>query len=283
MLTIAPALALASLALSGPVTPPVHAPSPAVTSDLVYTFRTSESGDGNHGRRDDDMSGTVRLHGDDVRIDVDRKQNDNDPGAYILVLDGGTRMLSVHPSKHKADEIDAAKFERIVGISLRFVRPLVRFRVRDVSITPQRLGAGGTMLGYATEHVRLTEHYTVHITAMGFDGGDETVSVVNDYWVSPGVDLGRNPLLALLDRAGTAMAQSDADFVHQEDAARASLLRGTPLRAVSTVTTTDHDGTPKETVRTTEITSLRREAQPASLFEVPSGYQLKHDEMSFDM
>lgn len=278
MLAIALASAVTSLILSGPVVPP----SPVIVApDLVYTFRTSESGDSKH--RDDAMSGTVRLRGDDVRIDVDRKSNDNDPGSYILVLDGGTRMLSVHPSRHEVDEIDAATFERIIGVSLRAVRPLVRFRVHDLTVTPERIGAGGTMLGYATEHVRLTEHYAVHITAMGFDGGDETVSVVNDYWVSPGLDLGRNPLLGLLDRAETATAQTDASFARQEDAARASLLRGTPLRTVSTVTTTDHGGTSKQTVRTTEITSLRREAQPASLFEVPSGYRVKRSQMSFDM
>lgn len=277
MFAIALASAVASLVLSGPVIPP----SPAIVApDLVYTFRTSESGDGKHG---DDMSGTVRLHGDDVRIDVDRKSNDNDPGSYILVLDGGTRMLSVHPSRHEVDDMDAATFERIVGVSLRAVRPIVRFHVHDVAISSEKLGAGGTMLGYATEHVRLTEHYAVHITAMGFDGGDETVSVVNDYWVSPGLDLGRNPLLGLLDRAGAAMAQSDASFARQEDAARASLLHGTPLRTVSTVTTVERNGTSRETVRTTEITSLRREAQPASLFEVPSGYRVKRSEMSFDM
>lgn len=270
------AIALASLVLSGPVTPP----SVTVAPDLVYTFRTVESGDAKHG---DDMTGTVRMHGDAVRIDIDRKSNDHDPGEYMLVLDGGTRLLSVHPSRRKVEEIDASNFERIIGTSLRMVRPIVRFSVRDVDITPARLGAGGTMLGYATEHVRLTEHYTVRITAMGFDGGNETVSVVNDFWVSPGLDLGRNPLLGLLDRAETATAQTDASFVQQEESARASLLRGAPLRTVSTVTTTEDKGDVKSVVRTTEITSLRREAQPESLFEVPSGYQVSRSRGDVDM
>lgn len=117
--------------------------------------------------RSSNMSGTVRLHGDDVRIDTDMKENDQDPESYILVLDGGTRMLSVHPRRREVDETSATTFEHIIGTSLRVVRPLVRFRVRDLVITPERLGAGGTMLGYDTEHVRLTERYTVHITAMG--------------------------------------------------------------------------------------------------------------------
>lgn len=278
------AIVLTSLALlaSGSPTPrPIAslATQPA-SSDLVYTFRTSETGDHS---RDDEMTGTVRVHGGDVRIDVDHNRENDDPGAYILVLDNGARMLSVHPSRHEVEEMSAAGFERIVGTSLRAVRPLVRFRVSDPAITTEQLGAGGTMLGVATDHVRLTEHYTVHITAMGFDGGDETVAVQTDYWVAPALQLGRNPLLALLERAGTAMAQSDASFVQREDAARASLLRGSPVRTVSRVTTTERDGDTKETVRTTEVTSLRREAQPASLFEVPSGYRVKSASMSFDM
>lgn len=276
------AAALTSLALLAAKPPVTYVlqPVPPAPSDLVYTFRTSETG----GRHDDDpMTGTVRVHDGDVRIDVDRKRSDDDPDSYILVLDNGTRMLSVHPRRHEVEEMSAAGFERIVGTSLRAVRPIVRFHISDPAIAPERLGAGGTMLGYATEHVRLTEHYTMHITAMGFDGGDETVAVQTDYWVAPGVQLGRNPLLALVERAGTAMAQSDAGFVQREDAARASLLRGSPLRTVSRVTTTEHDGDVKETVRTTEVTSLTREAQAASLFEVPSGYRVKHASASFDM
>lgn len=276
------AIALTSLALlaSGQASPQASSVTRAASSDLVYTFRTSETGGHSH---DDEMTGTVRVHGGDVRIDVDHSREDDDPGAYILVLDDGARMLSVHPSRREAEEMSAAGFERIVGISLRAVRPLVRFRVSDAAIATERLGAGGTMLGVATDHVRLTEHYTVHITAMGFDGGDETVAVQTDYWVAPALQLGRNPLLALLERAGTAMAQSDASFVQREDAARASLLRGSPLRTVSRVTTTERDGDRKESVRTTEVTSLRREAQPASLFEVPSGYRVKSASASFDM
>ena len=276
------ALALTSLALltaKPPVTYVLHPTQPA-PSDLVYTFRTSETGDRS---RDDDMTGTVRVHDGDVRIDVDRHRNGDDRDAYILVLDNGARMLSVHPSRHEVEEMSAAGFERIVGTSLRAVRPIVHFRVGDVAISTQRLGAGGTLLGHATDHVRLTEHYTVHITAMGFDGGDETIAVQTDYWVVPGLQLGRNPLLALLERAGTAMAQSDASFVQREDAARAALPQGSPLRTVSRVTTTERNGDTKETVRTTEVTSLKREAQPASLFEVPSGYKVKNASASFDM
>lgn len=279
------AIALVSLALltgTPPVTPHVSRVShvqPA-PSDLVYTFRTSETG----GKHDDEpMTGTVRIHDGNVRIDVDHKRNDDDPDSYMLVLDNGIRMLSVHPRRHEADEIDAGTFERIVGISLRAVRPIVRFHITDAAIAPEQLGAGGAMLGYATEHVRLTEHYTMHITAMGFDGGDETMSVVTDYWVAPGLQLGRNPLLALLERAGTAMAQSDASFVQREDAARAALLRGSPLRTVSRVTTTEHDGDVKETVRTTDVTSLKREAQPAELFGVPSDYTVKSAAEKFEM
>jgi hypothetical protein len=264
MIAIALASALTSLAFltaKPPITYVLQEAQPT-PSDLVYTFRTSETGDRRH---DSDMTGTVRVHGGDVRIDVDHGRDDNDPGSYLLVLDNGTRMLSVHPSRHEAEEMSAAGFERIVGTSLRAVGPIVHFNVGNVAIATERLGAGGAMLGYVTQHVRLTEHYTVHITAMGFDGGEETMAVQTDYWVVPGLQLGRNPLLGLLERASAAMAQSDASFVRQEDAARAALMQGSALRTV------------------TEVTSLRREAQPASLFEVPAGYKVKSASEGFEM
>lgn len=244
-----------------------------VTPQLTYTFRASDS-DGRSGKGDKPSTGTVHVRGDLVRIDVNSDKGD-DPGSYILVLDRGTRMVVVHPAKHEADEMNADTFERIIGRSLHAVRAMVRFTVQNLKVSTERVGTGGTMLGHGTEHLRLNEQFDVAIRAMGFNGGTERTTVTTDYWVSPGLDLGSNPLLALLERATTAMAQSDPSFVQREDAARQQLLQGTPLRTVVQVTTTDDDGKVERSGWTSEVTSIRQESQPASLFEIPSGYSRK--------
>lgn len=252
---------------TGTIAPRCMEPVSVSPSDYMYTFSTT----GGSGDSDDPMSGTVRVHGDRTRIDIN-KTNSRD---YILLTDNGTRMISVHPDKKEVDQISSPSFEHIIGTSLKAVSPLVKFRVTNDKISSERVGTGQKLLGYATEQIRITARFDVHIVALGFDGGTKHHTVVTDYWVSPGLDLGRNPLLALLERAGTAMAQTDADFVANEASVRARALQGTPLRTVVKESTVDDKGIQHSTTRSIDITSIHMGPQPAGLFEIPSGYRIK--------
>jgi len=237
---------------------------PAQTGDYMYTFSTSEESKS-------PSTGTVRVHGDRTRIDMGNRHSRD----YILLTNNGTRMLSVHPDRKEVNEISSPSFERIIGTSLRAVSPVVKFNVLNSKISFERVGTGQKLLGYATEQIRITERFDVHIIAMGFDGGTERHTVVTDYWVSPGLDLGSNPLLALLEHATTAMAQTDGDFVAKEAAIRAQALQGTPLRTVVRETSADRKGVQHSKTLSIEITSVSKGAQPAELFEIPAGYKTK--------
>ena len=237
---------------------------PASSGDYTYTFTaTHETGS--------PTTGTVRVHGDRTRIDV----NDSKSGDYILLTDGGTRMLSVHPDRREVEQMSSPSFERIIGTSLRMVSPMVKFKVLNTKIYSERVGTGQKLLGYATEQIRMTERFDVHIVAMGFDGGTEHHTVITDYWVSPGLDLGRNPLLSLLERTGTATAQTDPDFVQKESSVRSQALGGTPLRTVVKETTVDDKGIEHTKTHSIEITNLKQGELPDAMFAVPAGYRVK--------
>ncbi|MEO6778866.1 MAG: hypothetical protein ABI194_05370 [Gemmatimonadaceae bacterium] len=238
---------------------------PPPPSDYVYTFRATGDSDNKP------TEGTVRAHGDRIRIDMDKKNSDD----YILLTDGGRQMTSVHPDKKEVDQMGTTNFEHIIGTSLKVVSPVVKFKVSNDRIRSERIGTGAKLLGYATEQIRITEQFDVHIVAFGFNAGTEHHTVVTDYWVSPGLYLGDNPLLSLLEHVGTAMAQTDADFVESEASERASALHGTPLRTVVNQTTADDKGKSHTTTRTIDITSLSIGAQPAALFEIPPGYRIR--------
>ena len=209
---------LVSLALLAPVAhAPVTKPAAQTTQDYAYTFRTTGDDD-DHG-----TSGTVRVHGDRMRIDIDGSSKG---GEYMIVTDGGERIFNVHPDRKTIETLDAAKFENVIGIALRGVSPIAKFHVENSSISSQRVGTGEMVLGRATQHMRIRESYDVKITALGFDGGTEHTTVVTDYWVVPGLDLGHNPLFGLLENATTAMVQGDRDYVAKQQAARDAALQG---------------------------------------------------------
>jgi len=258
------ALFSAMLVNAAPVTPQ-RAETVPPASDYMYTFVTTDE-------NGSISSGTVRVHSGRTRIDMDDRKRSDD---YILLTDNGTRMMSVHPDRREVDEISSPSFEHIVGTSLRMVSPMVKFSVQDPRISFSRVGTGEKMLGYSTEQIRLTEQFDVHIRAMGFDAGTEHHTVVTDFWVSPGLDLGNNPLLALIEHTSTAMAQTDRNFVQDEASVRAQALQGTPLRTVVRETNSDDKGVSKSKTHSIDITSVRIGPQPAALFEIPSGYRMK--------
>lgn len=264
------AVALTGTGATAPAAPRCVEAAPP--HDYMYTFNST----GDSQSSDEPTSGTVRVHGDRMRIDMDR----NDSHEYILVTDNGMRMMSVHPDRREVDQINASAFEHIVGISLRAVSPIVKFKVSNDKISSQRVGSGQKLLGYATAQVRISESFDVHIVALGFNGGTEHQTVVTDYWVSPDLDLGTNPLLALLEHTATAMAQTDADFVENEASVRANALQGTPLRTIVRASSVDDKGKRHDSSRTIDITSVRVGAQPRQLFEIPSGYRIKKGSFS---
>jgi hypothetical protein len=217
----------------------------------------------------DRLTAHVRDVGDRARIDFDRPGDAG--GSYLLLLEGGHRVLAVHPREREYSVVDDTTLERIVGTALHAVSAtgLVRFRLDNVAIVPERLEAGDTVAGRATRRYRLTQEYTVGVRALGLGGDDIHQTVVTDYWVDPSLRLLRNPLLELLATLETALAQQDTAFVRMSATARRALFTGVPLKVVVKHASGDGDAG----VRTLAVADLQRDAFGTATFQVPAGYR----------
>jgi hypothetical protein len=230
-----------------------------------YTFRmTVGSGD--------PVLGTVREGTHRARVDIQkhgRAEHD-----YLVITHDGHRVISVHPSEGEYSVVDDSVFERAAGIGLQAVSGtgIVRFHVRDAHISAERLGAGEAIAGFATEHYRLQQDYTVDVSPFGMRGQPVRQRVVTEYWVAPRAQLLPNPLIDMLSQIGTALAQSDPDFVRRSSAARDSLFSGTPLRIAVTITTDATDESDKSpTVHRFEVTEIEDTTFDPAIWEVPAG------------
>lgn len=256
--------ASAAMGTQGIFTPAAFERAP-LGEDYSYQFRIAE---GSHGSP---TVGTVRVHGDRTRIDVQGRGHDRE---YILLLDRGQRMLVVHPEKREIQQMATSDFAAIVGTAIRAVSPVVKVKLLHSEISAKSLGPGAPWEGYRTEHVRLTERYDARLRALGFDSGVEHHSVTTDYWIAPDLALRENPLARVLTTATTALAQTDPDFVRRDDAMRADILRGALLRAIVSVAESENDQPlpSPHIVMTLEVTDIRTGAQPANVFDIPAGY-----------
>lgn len=252
-----------SLAAIAPLSPSV-APQQGVPGTR-YTFHMILGSD-------EPVVGTVREGTHRLRVDL-QKRGKRD-GDYLVITHDGHRVISVHPADGEYSVVDDSVFERIAGVGLDAVSTtgVVRFRVRDARISGERLGPGDQIAGLATEHYRLRQEYAVDVSAFGMHGDRVRQTVVTDYWVAPGARLLPNPLIGMLSQIGTALAQSDHDFMRRSIAVRDSLFTGTPLRIVVTITSDAKDeGGKPPSVHRFEITEIEDANFDPAIWEIPTG------------
>jgi hypothetical protein len=230
-----------------------------------YTLRMTTD----HGER---VVATVREDGRSARIDFESRRSGGE--GYIIVQGG--QVVVVHPDKRRYSVLDDSTFVRIVGVGLQAASDVgvVRFRVRDAQFTPQRLGRSDSIAGFATQHLRLTERFTVDVSAFGMRGEAVRTRVVTDYWVTEEPRLLPNPLIEMLSRLGTVLGQSDAIFARREAAARRALVTGTPLKIVVTTWSRDRDEPDgRSEVQTIEIGDLIATTVDPAIFRIPQGFE----------
>ncbi len=238
-------------------------------SGTRYSFRMTVG-------HDVPIMGTVREGTHRARVDVLKHGGREDD--YLVITHDGHRVISVHPSDGEYSVVDDSVFERIAGVGLQAVSNtgVVVFRVHDADISAERLGSGDAVAGFATEHYRLRQDYTVDVSAFGMRSDPVHQVVVTDFWVAPRAHLLPNPLIGMLSQIGTALAQSDPDFVRRSAAVRDSLFTGTPLRIVVTIATDAKDKAGKPpTVHRFEITEIEDANFDPAIWEVPTGLRRK--------
>lgn len=228
---------------------------------------------------DDSTAGLVREDGRGrARIDIRNKGRSDD---YVLVLDGGRRVVSVHPDEGEYAETDESTFTRVAAIGLRAASAtgVVRFRVRDMEVSSRRLGPGEPVAGLPTERFRMIQKFTVGVSALGLPGETMHQVVVTDYWVNRSISLVPNPIIELLATIHSILGQTDLEFSERSRAVRRDLFNGTPLRIVVTSHTLEEPN--KVNTQRIEIASLERDSFDRSLWDIPAGLRRRQGEFSW--
>lgn len=257
-LLVAPAL----LAGQGRAAAAGQASASAAVDGFTYRFRIDD------GDRDGDRLGTVHVANNAARVEVDERNGKG--GEWFLVHGDGKTITLVDPEEREYRRMQADEFEEIAGTALRQVRGIVNFElVGRATIDYQRLGAGETIAGLKTEKIRVIETFTVRPKVFGVRTDPKRHRVVTTYWVTRDLALPRNPLVELVTRSQSAIAQQDEEYATKSRELRARLFPGAPVKVE--VTSEDGDGDRDRTV--SEIVELRRGRIDAALLTVPQGYR----------
>jgi hypothetical protein len=234
-------------------------------SSYSYDFRAR----GDHGG--DDMQGTVRVSGGRARLDMRDERGDNQ---YMLVSADGQVVTIVKPEERTYTVFTGDDFAHLASIGIRAAGKVVTMKLHNATIESTRLGKGEVIAGRPTQHVRVTEHWSMDVGAMGFTT-PISQSVETEYYFDPSFRIARNPLMEIVASAMSAMAATDVEFAAREDSVRKSIVRGMPLRTV--ITERDEEG--KTSRMVVEVTKIGADRVTDAELRVPPGYTRKDGDL----
>lgn len=263
--------------------PFVFAAALPVADGMSYEFVMKSTGKATGNKETVTMRGRGVYSGDDAKIEILEAGSSaggteafGGKGSYFIVKDGGKEMLLVVPKEKQYMKWDLANMMAGMGKMVNAMGSLVKLQMSDVSIDAQDLGAGETVQGYPTRHVRMTQKYTVSASMFGKQSKTRNESTV-DYYFAPNLKIA-NPFVSNSEQMAM-MNQFDmfknSDYQSQLAAAQAKLPKnGVPLKTVTTTVSTDEKGKQETTTSVMEIVNFKSANIPKSEFVIPSDYKM---------
>jgi hypothetical protein len=261
--------------------PFVFAAAKPVADGMTYEFVMKSTSRATGNKEQVSMRGRGTYAGDDAKIEIIDAASSaggseafGGKGTYFIVKDGGKEMFLVNPSEKSYMKWDIANMFAGMSKAINAVGGLVKMQISDVKIDAQDLGAGESVQGYPTRHIRMVQNYTVSASVFGRSSKNRT-ETTTDYYFAPSLRIA-NPFVSNSQQMAM-MSQFDMfnnpDYKSQMAAAQAKLPRnGVPLKMVTTTTTTDEKGKAETSTAVMEMVNFKAANIPASAFEIPSGY-----------
>ncbi len=252
-----------------------------VASGLSYDFvmKTTSRQTGN--KESVTMRGRGMYAGDEAKIEMleastsaGGQQAYGGKGTYFIVRNGGAEMLLVNPAEKTYMQWDMMKMMAGMGQMMNAVGGLVKMQMSEVKVDAQDMGAGPVLQGYPTRHIRMIQNYTMSASVLGRTSKTRSESTT-DYYFAPTLRIA-NPFVAN-SNSMAMMSQFDmfnnSDYKSQMEKANAKLPKnGVPLRAVTTMVSTDEKGKAETVTSVMEMLNFKSGNIPASEFAIPAGY-----------
>lgn len=263
--------------------PFVFAAALPVADGMSYEFVMKSTSKATGNKESVTMRGRGTYAGDDARIEILEAGSTTGgtdtfggKGSYFIVRDGGKEMLLVVPSEKQYMKWDIANMFAGMSKVLNAVGGLVKMQISDVKIDAQDLGAGESVQGYPTRHVRMVQNYTVSASMFGRKSTSKS-ETTTDYYFAPSLRIA-NPFVSNSEQMAM-MSQFDMyrnpEYQSQMAAAQAKLPKnGVPLKTVTTTVSTDEKGKQETSTTVMEVVNFKRGNFSKSDFAVPSDYKM---------
>lgn len=251
-------------------------------AEAGWSFKQSMRHSGARGAEQANTVTLVQAEGDDARIDfVEAMENPMiGPGGYMLLRGTAPKGLyMVNPEKKTYAKLDPEGLSQALSPMMNAGEgAAIQFKVSDAKIERVLEEPGEPMLGRPTTHYRYRKSFVMTMVMAGVEvptGHD----IVEDLWVTSGVDFGAGGLGKVMTNLGGGAAIGELAKLAELE--RQKQQGGFPLKSI----TVDHStprgkgmmakmmGGKEQTITTTmEVSDLEEKSLPAALFALPAGY-----------
>jgi hypothetical protein len=233
----------------------------ALTAQAGIVMKQVVKGDGKgRAAQMQDVESTISVEGKGMRLDyVESKNPAMKKGDYMVSNDGGQTFYMVQPKEKSYMKFDLAMAGGMMSMTHAKVSDVKSELVSDES--------GPRMLGYPTRHIKTTMSYTMEMSIFGMHQKNQTAQE-REMWTTTKIDA--SPFEAYAKNFAGKAGNKELD-----ELAEASMknFRGVPLKTVMVIANIDKNGKKTTNTMTTEVTEVREQSLPKSLFEVPSDYK----------
>lgn len=249
---------------------------PGLTYEFLISTSESDESFATAGKTLTKSIGKVQMAGDKARIDFSEVKGPSPvmgKEGYMLVHENGNVMYMVDTKEKQYMKMDVKALGSMFSSLSSMTGGLMKIEVKDASMSVKKLGAGETILGYATEKWEIAQAYTMTMKTFGFGSTSRSESTTT-LWLAPQMktaDL-MNPMLDM-SRNMASMFEGNAEWQKVVSGPMDELPKVASLKMRSTTKTTADKGKAQYSVSEMQVTNWNKGDVPAAALELPSGYK----------
>jgi hypothetical protein len=204
------------------------------------------------------------VEGDRAKIEFQASENPMMPaGTYLITSDGGRTLYMVNPEQKSYSKWDMDAMMGFAGGAMKMLG--VAFSQPKIEKLAEEKGP--SLFGLSTRYYRFRTTYTMTMNFMGMKRSTETTQEEETWATEQLADPG---FKAWLNQKPAKTGNAELDKLMEAEIGK--MVKGFPLKKITSVTQKDSDGKVQTQKATMEVTSLSKRDVPATAFELPQGY-----------